>query len=120
MALPHQENVPLNQSFPVKLFMIEPQDNFYWLLKRTGNISKCHGCKSNLNNYVLGHIECDFFSLIQKEKKFKLWFPESSPKYHHPNLLYLKKRRPNVKVKREIFKCHEDAVITAEIEAYLF
>ena len=60
MAVPPQENVPLNQSLPAKPFMPEPQNDPYWLLKRTGNISKCHGCRSDLDNYVLGRIECDF------------------------------------------------------------
>ena len=79
MAVPPQENVPLKQSLLAKPFMLEPQNDPYWLLKRTGNISKCHGCKSNLDNYVLGRIECDFFPLIQKEKDIKVWFPETSP-----------------------------------------
>ena len=42
------------------------------------------------------------------------------PKYYHLNLLCLKKRRPNVKVTREIIKCHEDAAIAEETEACLF
>ena len=50
----------------------------------------------------------------------KVWFPETSPKYYHPNSFCLKKRRPNVKVTREIIKCNEDTVITEEIEACLF
>ena len=120
MAVPPQENVPLDQSLPAKPFMPEPQNDPYWLLKRTGNISKCHACRSDLDNYVLGRIECDFFPLIQKEKNIKVWFPETGPKYYHRNLLCLKKRRPNVKVTREIIKCHEDAAITEEIEACLF
>ena len=71
MAVPPQENVPFNQSLPVKPFMPEPQNDPYWLLKRTG-YSLCHGCKSDLDNYVLGCIECDFFLLIQKEKTIKV------------------------------------------------
>ena len=39
MAVPPQENVPLNQSLPAKLFVPKPQNDPYWLLKRTGNIS---------------------------------------------------------------------------------
>ena len=57
---------------------------------------------------------------MQKEKNIKVRFPENGPKYYHPNLLCLKKRRPNVKVTRKIIKCHEDAAITEEIEACLF
>ena len=68
----------------------------------------------------MGRIECAFFPLIQKERNIKVWFPETSPKYYHPNLLCLNKIRANVKVTREIIKCHEDAVITGEIEACLF
>ena len=104
MAVPPKENISLNQSLQVKTFMPEPQSNPYWLLKRTRNVSKCHGCKSNLDsNYVLDRIECDFFPLIQKKKKKeKVWFPETGPKYYHPNLLCLKKRRLKVKVPREI------------------
>ena len=108
IVLPPQENVPLSPSLPAKPFMPEPQNDPYWLLKRTGNISKCHGYKSHLDNYVLSCIE------------FVFWFSENSPKYYHPNFLCLKKRRPNVKVTREIIKCHEDAVITEETEACLF
>ena len=120
MAILPQENVFLNQSLPANAFMPEPQNDPYWPLKGTGNISKCYGCKSDLDNFVLGRIECDIFPLIQKEKNIKVWFPESSPKYYHSNLLCLKKRRPNVKVTLEVIKCHEDAVITEEIEACLF
>ena len=69
MAVPPQENVPLNQSLPAKPFLPKPQNDPHWLLKRTGNISKCHGCKRDLANYVLGRIECVFFPLIQKENK---------------------------------------------------
>ena len=39
MAVPPQENVPLNQSLPAKLSVPKPQNDPYWLLKRTGNIS---------------------------------------------------------------------------------
>ena len=119
MAAPPQENVPLNQSLLAKPFMPEPQNDLYWILKRTGNISKCHECKSDLDNFVLGCIECVFFPLRQKEKNIKVCFPETSPKYYHSHLLCLKKRRPNVKVTREIIKCHENAVITEECEACL-
>ena len=116
MAVPPQEKVPLNQSLPAKPFIYarttEP-------LKRTGNISKCHACKSNLDDYVFGRIESDFFLWIQKEKNIKIWFPETNPKYYHTNLLCLKKRRPNAKVTREIIKFNEDAVITEEIEVCL-
>ena len=104
MVVPPQENVPLNQSLLAKPFMAEPQNDPYLLLKRTGNISKCRGCKSDLDNFVLDCIECDFFPLIQKEKNIQVWFPETSPKYYHSYLLCLKNRRPNVKVTREIIK----------------
>ena len=57
MAFPHQENVSLNQSLPVKPFMPEPQNVPYGLLKITGNISKYHGCKGDLDNYILSRIE---------------------------------------------------------------
>ena len=50
--------------------MPDPQNDPYWLLKRTGNKLKYHECKSNLDNYVSGRIECDFFPLIQKNKKY--------------------------------------------------
>ena len=36
MAVPPQENVPLNQSLPAKPFMPEPQNDPCWLLKRKG------------------------------------------------------------------------------------
>ena len=80
MTVPPQENVPLNQYLPAKPFMQRPPNDPYSLLKRTGNISKCHGCKSDFDNYVLGRIECDFCPLIQKEKNIKVWFPETGPK----------------------------------------
>ena len=57
---------------------------------------------------------------MQKEKNIKVSFLETGPKYYHPNLLCLKKRRPNVKVTRDIIKCLEDAAIIEEIEACLF
>ena len=45
-----------------------------------------------------------FFPLIQKEKNIKV---STGPKYYHPNLFCLKKRRPNVKVTREIISVME-------------
>ena len=38
MAVRPQENVPLNQTLPAKLFMPELQNDPYWLLNRTGNM----------------------------------------------------------------------------------
>ena len=43
MTVPPQENVTLSQSLSAKPFTSEPQNNSYWLLKRTTNISKCFG-----------------------------------------------------------------------------
>ena len=62
MDVPQQVKVPLYKSLPQKPSMPEPQRDKYWLMKKSGNISKCNGSKKPLGNFVLGRIECDFFS----------------------------------------------------------
>ena len=46
----------------------EPQDDHYWIIGKTGNISKCYGCSVELNDgIVLGLMEFDYFTLVKKE-----------------------------------------------------
>ena len=68
----------------------------------------------------MGRIECVFFPLIQKERNIKVWFPETSPKYYHPNLLCLKKRRVNVKVKAKLLSVMKTLSLLEKLKRVYF
>ena len=112
MEVPKQTQVPLHKPLPQKPSMPEPQNDKYWLMKKSGNISKCNGCKEQLGNLVLGRIESDFFPMIQKDDNIKYWSPETSPKYYHPHQACLRKRRPELKLTRDDIKCDSGVTIS--------
>ena len=77
--------------------MPEPQDDPYWIIRKTGNISKCYGCSEELKDgIVLGRMEFDYFPLVKKESNYKYWAAKIDPHYCHTDIECIRKRRPNV------------------------
>ena len=71
LHVPQQEQVSLNKTLPRKSFLPEPQNDPFLMVKRSGAISKCCGCKESLNEVVIGRIEIDFFSKVDAMKQIK-------------------------------------------------
>ena len=62
LHVPQQKQVSLTEALPRKPFLQEPQNDPYWMVKRSGAISKYRGCKDSLNEVVMGRTEIVFFA----------------------------------------------------------
>ena len=49
--IPNQSKTPLNKKMTAKLPVPQPQDDPYWIIGKTGNISKCCGCSEELKGW---------------------------------------------------------------------
>ena len=85
LHVPQQKQVSLTETLPRKPFLQEPQNDSYWLVKRSGAISKCCGCKDSLNEVVMGRIEIDFFPKADPMKQIKDWAVSNEAAYYHVN-----------------------------------
>ena len=95
MQIPNQPKTPLNKKMTAKPPMPEPQDDPYWIIGKTGNISKCYGCSEELKDgIVLGRMEFDYFPLVKKESKYKYWASKIDAHYYHDDIECIRKRRP--------------------------
>ena len=70
--------VPVGVSLPPKPLMPEPQMQPYVLVKRAGNVAKCHGCgesfdKGDSSLHVLKRKENDWYPKTQKDTLTKRW-----------------------------------------------
>ena len=91
-----QKHVKLTLSLPQKSVLPEPQNNPYWLMKKSGNILKCRGCKEVLGEIILGRLELDFFLEVDHVKETKHLALSSDAAYYHPLINCLRKRRPGL------------------------
>ena len=73
LHVPQQKQVSLTETLPRKPFPPDPQNDPYWMVKRSGAISKCCGCKDSLNKVVMGGIEIDVFPKVDPMKQIKYW-----------------------------------------------
>ena len=97
MQIPNQPKTPLNKKMTAKPPMPEPQDDPYWIIGKTGNISKCYGCSEELKDgIVLGRMEFDYFPLLKNESNYKYWAAKLDAHYYHADTECIRKRRPNV------------------------
>ena len=55
-----QKDVNLVSLSPQKPVLPEPKNDPYWLMKKSGAISKFRGCKAELGEIILGRLELDF------------------------------------------------------------
>ena len=100
LRIPQQKQVTLTETLPRKPFLSKPQNDPYWMVKRSRAISKCRGCKESLNKVVMGRIENDFFSKVDPMKQIKYWTVSKEAAYYHVNISSLRKRRPSLVLAR--------------------
>ena len=76
----------ITETLPRKPFLPEPQNDPYWMVKLSGAISKCRGCKECLNEVVMGRIEIDYFPNEDPMKQIKYWAVSKEAVYYHVNI----------------------------------
>ena len=113
-----KKQVSLTDTLPRKPFLPEPQDGPYWMVKRSGAISKCR-CKESLNEVVMGRIEIDFFPKVDPMKQIKYWAVSKEAAYYHVNKSCLRKRRPTLVLARNELKLSEGVEINKDAEILL-
>ena len=119
LRIPQQKQVPLTETLPRKPFPPEPQNDPYWMVKRSGAISKCRGCKESLNEVVMGRIEIDFFPKVDPMKQIKYWAVSKEAAYYHVNISCLRKHRPTFVLARNKLKLSEGVEINKGAEISL-
>ena len=65
---PTQPQLKLSDVMPTKPSLPEPQNDPYWILKRSGHIKKCHGCEEEVGENVIGRWEVDYYPKVDKKK----------------------------------------------------
>lgn len=55
------KQVYLTETLPRKTYRPQPQNDPYWIVKRSGEINECFGCKESLNEVLMGRTEIEFF-----------------------------------------------------------
>ena len=83
LYVPQQKQVSLTGTLPRKPFLPEPQNDPYGMVKRSGAIRKCRGCKESLNELVMGRIGIDFFPKVDPTKQIKYWVVSKEAAYYH-------------------------------------
>ena len=56
------KHVKVTSSLSQKSVLPKPENDPYWLIEKSGNISKCRSYKGELGEIILGRLELDFFS----------------------------------------------------------
>ena len=51
--VPTQPQLKSSDGMPTNLSLTEPQNDSYWILKRSRHIKKCHGCKEEVEENVI-------------------------------------------------------------------
>ena len=76
--------------------MPEPEDDPYWIIWKTGNISKCFDCSEELKDgIVFGRMEFDYFPFVKKESNYMYWAAKIDAHYYHADIECIRKRHPN-------------------------
>ena len=114
LYFPQQKQASLTETLPRESFLSEPQNDPYWMVKRSGAISKCLGCKESLNEVVMGKIKIDFFPKVDPLKQIKYWAVTKKAICYHVNVCRLRKRRPALVLARNKMKLSEGAEINKE------
>ena len=114
-----QKYVKLTSSLPQKPVLPELQNDPYWLMKKSGNISKCRGCKEDWGEIVLRRLELDFFPKIDHVTETKHWALSSDAADYHPLINYLRKRRPGLPLSPRDVKVDSSNKLDKELESML-
>ena len=117
---PAQPQVKLSDVMPTKPSLPEPQNDPYWILKKSGHIKKCHGCEEEVGENVIGRWEVDYYPKVDKQSCTKYWTSKVDAFYYHLNIECLRKRRPNVLLRREDVKVSEGLTLTEKMKEKLF
>ena len=87
------KQVYLTETLPRKTQLPKPQNEPYWIVKRSGEINKYFGCKESLNEVLMGRIETEFFIKVDTMKQIKYWAVRKEAAYYHVRISCLRKRR---------------------------
>ena len=97
----------------------EPQNDPYWLTKRGGNIRTCNGClQKSFGIDIIRRIELDF-TIKPFGDGSKQWKLSNRPRYYHPSIECLRKRRSNVIITKENIRVDSASRLTAGIVSAL-
>ena len=75
------------------------------MIKRYGNISRCHGCESKLT-MILSRKEMDWWPEVSKVRCTKQWKTSKRNFYYCVSLSCLMNRRPTLKRENVIIICN--------------
>ena len=89
------------------------------LVNKEGNFRTCNGClQKSLDIDIIGRIELDF-SIKPIDDGFKQWKLSNRPRYYHPSIECLRKRRPLVVITKENIRVDSASRLTADIVSAL-
>ena len=114
-------NKPLSSQLPPMPFMPRQKMDANIIMKRSGNVSKCHGCGSTFqkDSYVIQRKEKDQWPKI--DRNTKRWAHSEKNFYYCPNVTCLMKRRPLLnKENVTILYIGENSVESIRQELYNF
>ena len=117
--VPQQKQMSLSETLPRKPFLPEPQNDPYWMVKRSGAISKCRGCKESLNEVAMGRIEIDSFPKVDPMKQITYWAVSKEAAYYHVDISRIRKRRPTLVLALSKLKLSEGVEIDKDAEISL-
>ena len=89
-------------------------------MKKSGNISKCRGCKEEPGEIILGRLELDFFPKVDHVRETKHWTLSSDAAHYHPLINCLRKRRPGLSLSPRNVKVDSSTKLDKELESILF
>ena len=105
---------------PPKPVLPQPQNEPYWLMKKSGSISKCRGCKEELGEIILDILELDFFPKVDHVKENKHCTLSSDASCSHPSINCLRKRRLGLSLSPRDVKLDSSIKLDEELESILF
>ena len=90
--------------------MPEPQMHPYRLIKKYGNISKCHGCEANFDKrkttMILFRIGMDWWPKLDKVKSTSQWKTCTKTFYYYVSLSCMMVRRLSLKRENVTINCN--------------
>ena len=115
-----QKHVKLTSLLPHRPVLPEPRNDPYWLMKKSGNISKCRDYKEDLGGIILGRLELDFFITVDYVKETKHWALSVDAAYYHASINCLRKRRPRLPLSPKDVKVDSSTKLDEGLESMRF
>ena len=98
--------------------MPEPQMHPYRVIKRYGNISRCHGCCAKFDKkkttMILFRKEIDWWPYVEKLRSMKKWRTSKRNFYYCVSLSCLMNRRPTLKRENVTIICNGEDIELAK------